>query len=109
MKCRHLILSASMGFAAFLLGPSPALAQSAPTLGSAASFGILGASTVTCTKAAAVDGDVGVWSGTAITGFKPDCTLTGTLHPGDAVAKQAQVDAGLAYFALSLLPCNFTY
>ena len=49
-----------MGFAAFLFGPSAALAQSAPTLGSAADFGILGASTVTCTEAATVDGDVGV-------------------------------------------------
>ncbi|HXB54800.1 MAG TPA: ice-binding family protein [Vicinamibacteria bacterium] len=105
MKSKYLILLASMGFAAFVSGPSPALAAS-PTLGSAASFAILGASTVTCTVAGAVTGDVGVSPGTAITGFNPDCTLTGTLHFGDAVALQAHVDAGLAYLALAAQPCS---
>ena len=62
-------------------------------LGSASNFGVLGATTVTCTGASTVAGDVGVWPGSAITGFNPDCTLTGTLHFGDAVAKQAQADA----------------
>jgi hypothetical protein len=108
MKCKYLILLASMGFAALLLGPSPALAAS-PTLGSAASFGVLGASTVTCTGAGAITGDVGVSPGTAITGFNPDCTLTGTLHPGDAAALQAHVDAGIAYLALAAQPCNFNF
>jgi Ice-binding-like len=109
MKCKYLILMTSMGFAAFLLGPSRALAQSAPTLGSATNFAILGASTVTCTAGGAVTGDVGVSPGTAITGFNPDCTLTGTLHPGDGVALQAHVDAGLAYLALAAQPCNFSF
>jgi hypothetical protein len=80
----------------------------APSLGSAASFAILGSSTVTCTGASAITGDVGVSPGTAITGFNPDCTLTGTLHPGDGVAFQAHLDAELANFALSnllALPC----
>ena len=86
MKSKYSILLASMGFAAFLLCPSPAAAAFAPTLGAAASFGILGASTVTCTVNGAVNGDVGVSPGTAITGFNPTCTLTGTLHPGDGVA-----------------------
>jgi hypothetical protein len=108
MKRKYLILLVSMGFAALLLGPSPALAAS-PTLGSAASFGVLGASTVTCTGAGAITGDVGVSPGTAITGFNPDCTLTGTLHPGDAAALQAHVDAGIAYLALAAQPCNFSF
>jgi hypothetical protein len=108
MKCKYLILLASMGFAALLVGPSPALAAT-PTLGSAASFAVLGASTVTCTGAGIITGDVGVSPGTAITGFNPDCTLTGTLHPGDAAALQAHVDAGLAYLALAAQPCTVTF
>jgi Ice-binding-like len=107
MKCKYLILLLSMGFAALLLDPSPTLAAS--TLGSAANFGVLGASTVTCTGAGAIIGDVGVSPGTAITGFNPDCTLTGTLHAGDGVALQAHVDAGIAYLALAAQPCNFTF
>ncbi len=109
MKCKDVILLASLGVAALFLGPSLASAQSAPTLGSASSFGILGASTVTCTVFGEVTGDVGVSPGTAITGFRPTCTLTGTLHRGDGVALQAHVDAGIAYLALAAQPCSFTF
>jgi hypothetical protein len=57
-------------------------------------FGILGASTVTNTGATHVTGDVGVWAGTAITGFPPG-TLTGTFStgpgPGPAMTAQGQL------------------
>lgn len=86
-----------------------AFAQNAPTLGTASSFGVLGAETVTCTGASAIDGDVGVSPGSAITGFNPTCTLTGTLHAGDAVAAQAQTDAAAAYAALSGAACDRTF
>jgi Ice-binding-like len=91
---------------ALLAGVSPmaALAATAPSLGAAASFAVLGASTVTCTNAAAITGDVGVWPGSAITGF-PDCTLTGTLQAGNGVAKQAHKDATTAYNALAGATC----
>jgi len=67
-------------------------------LGSACSFGILGGSTVTSTPTAgtAVTGDIGVWPGTAITGFPPG-TFTGTEHAGDTVAQTAQGDLTTAY------------
>jgi|HubBroStandDraft_6_1064221.scaffolds.fasta_scaffold00044_33 hypothetical protein len=65
-------------------------------LGSACSFGILGGSTVTNAGPSDVTGDVGVWPGTAITGFPPG-TLTGTLDAGDAVAQTAQGDLTTAY------------
>jgi Ice-binding-like len=92
---------------ATLAGMWPMAAQAAtvPNLGSAANFAVLGASTVTCTKASAVVGDVGVSPGTAITGFNPDCTLTGTIHAGDAVAAQAQSDALVAYNGLVRATC----
>jgi hypothetical protein len=68
-------------------------------LGAACSFGILAGSTVTnvAGTATSVSGDVGVWPGTAITGFGPPATLTGALHAGDSVAMTAQGDLTTAY------------
>ncbi len=66
-------------------------------LGSACSFGILGGSTVTNSGTSTfVSGDIGVWPGSAITGFTPS-NYSGTLHAGDAVAQTAQGDLTTAY------------
>jgi len=67
-------------------------------LGTACSFGILAGSTVTnvVSVGTTVSGDVGVWPGTAITGFPPG-TITGAFHAGDAVAMTAQGDLTTAY------------
>jgi hypothetical protein len=67
-------------------------------MGSACNFGILGGSTVTnaVTAGTAVTGDIGVWPGSAITGFPPG-TLTGTEYIDDAVAMTAQGDLTTAY------------
>jgi hypothetical protein len=106
MKRGYLSPLASVAVAALLSGSSLASAASAPSLGSAESFAILGASTVTCTVASVVNGDVGVSPGSSITGFNPDCTLTGTIHAADGVALQAQLDAGLAFGALAGAACT---
>jgi Ice-binding-like len=66
-------------------------------LGTADPFAVLGGSAVTNTGATIVNGDLGVWPGTAITGFPPGMVTGGTIHASDAVAKQAQLDLITAY------------
>lgn len=85
---------------------SLAWAQSAPSLGSAASFAVLGSSTVTCTGLSTLIGDVGVSPGSAVTGFPVPCTVLGAIHAADAVALQAHYDAALAYAALVAETCT---
>jgi Ice-binding-like/Bacterial Ig-like domain len=75
---------------------SAAACQAIVPLGSACTFGILGGSTVTNLGPSIVAGDIGVWPGSAITGFPPG-TLTGTEYIDDAVAMTAQGDLTTAY------------
>ena len=86
-----------------------ATAQSAPTLGTAQSFAVLGASTVTNTGPTVITGNLGVSPGTAITGFPPGLVAGGAIHAADAVALKAQADNTAAYNNLASQACNFTY
>lgn len=83
------------------------LVTNAPSLGSASSFAVLAASTVTCTNASAIGGDVGVAPGSAITGFNPGCTTSGTIHAGDGVAVAAHADVATAYNSLAGAACEY--
>jgi len=87
------------------LGSAPSL-SAVPSLGTASSFAVLGASTVTNTGLTLITGDVGVSPGTAITGFYPPGTATGTIYYGGPVAAQAQAEALLAYNDLTGLACD---
>jgi hypothetical protein len=83
---------------------SPSHAQ-APSLGTAASFGVLAGSTVTNTNTPTIiTGNVGVSPGSAVTGFPPGIVLGGTIHAADAVALQAQSDDTIAYLNLAGRP-----
>jgi hypothetical protein len=71
--------------------------QATVPLGTACSFGILGATpSVTSSGPSVVTGDIGVWPASSIVGFPPG-TLTGTEYAGDAVAMTAQGDLTTAY------------
>lgn len=78
----------------------------APDLGSAASFVVLGGSTVTNTGSGIFVGNVGVSPGTEIIGFPPGSVMNGAIYSGGAVPQQAQSDANLAYVDLANQQCN---
>ena len=72
-------------------------AQAAVSLGSAANFAVLAGATVTNTGATTINGDLGVSSGTAVTGFPPGI-VNGTQYTGvGSAAVQAQSDLTPAY------------
>jgi Ice-binding-like len=116
-------LSASLIALAALLSMAPIQgAWAAGLLGSAESFAVLGATTVTTAGPSVVTGDLGVSPGTACTGFPTPCTdptniggtVNGTIYAGgsvalQAVSAQAQKDAHIAYAALLGQTCTKTY
>ena len=72
-------------------------------LASAASFAVLGGSTVTSTGFTILDGNLGVFPGTSITGFGPGVVKHGAIYAGGSVAAQAQADLATGYnFAAGL-------
>jgi len=84
----------------------PALAQSAPSLGAASTFSVLGGQAVTCTDSI-ITGDVGVSPTPAFTNTA--CTIVGGTPPAtDAAAALARTAFLSAYNALGLMPCSQT-
>ncbi|AFR27491.1 hypothetical protein ARUE_c05560 [Arthrobacter sp. Rue61a] len=81
---------------AIILQQSPAFAATPVNLGTAASYSVLAATTVTNTGPTTLQRDLGLSPGTAITGFPPGIAA-GTTHAADAVALQAQSDLTTAY------------
>jgi hypothetical protein len=114
---RSTLASAIVALAAIVITASAVSAQS---LGSAQSFAVLGATTVTNTGATVITGNAGVSPGTALTGFLPPPANTisgpgtvttgpglvhGTIFAAGPVAAQAHGDAGMAYANIGALPC----
>ena len=87
-------------------GFSPASAQTAPSLGSAQRFAVLGGSTVTNTGSSVITGDLGVSPGSAVTGFPPGLVVSGTIHGADAAALAAQAAVTTAYNTLVVEACT---
>lgn len=106
MKRKRLHLAAVAGFAALVGGNAPAWAQTAPSLGSAQSFAVLGSSTVTNTGPSVITGDLGVSPGSAVTGFPPGLVVGGMIHAADAFALSAQGSVTTAYNSLAGQSCT---
>jgi hypothetical protein len=81
-------------------------AQTAPGLGAAASYAVLGGQTVTNTGPTTINGDLGVSPGTAVTNFPPGIVTGGSIHSADANALDAQGAVTTAYNALAAQPCT---
>lgn len=97
---------ASAAFAAITCGLSSASAQTAPSLGAAHGYAVLGGSAVTNTGTTVVTGDLGLSPGSAVTGFPPGIVLSGTIHAADAGAAAAQVSLTAAYNSLASQGCT---
>ncbi len=90
--------AANSGFAlpagnAMLLRPA---STAAVDLRSAGAFAVLAGSTVTSSGRTHIAGDVGIASGTAITGFPPG-SIRGTLYDGGRIAVKAEHDLATAF------------
>ncbi len=85
---------------ALLMVVQPAAdAATMPVLGSASTFAVLAATTVTNTGNSTLDGNLGLSPGTSITGFPPG-SITSPFQefpPGGTVAGQAQTDLTAGY------------
>ncbi|MCA1625629.1 MAG: ice-binding family protein [Acidobacteria bacterium] len=106
---RKFTLSALVAFAIIMSASfvnNVSAQTTAPNLGAATSFAVLGSSTVTNTGPSVVIGDLGVSPGTAVTGFPVPGTVVGTIRTNDAVAIQARTDATAAFNNLVGQACN---
>ncbi len=93
-----------LGSSILALSAFNAHADQLTILGTADSFAVLGASTVTNTGATVLSGNLGVSPGLAITGFNsPGIVTNGSIYTGNGVASAAQSDALTGYNTLAAL------
>src|SRR6476660_9558351 len=105
----HSGVLARLAFFGMLLISAAAPAAVAPSLGTAQSFAVLGATpNVNNTGPTVVTGDLGVSPAAAVVGFPPG-TVIGTIHAADATAASAQSSNTTAYGVLAGEACNTSF
>jgi hypothetical protein len=105
------LVALMMTMAVLLTTGTTAGAAIVPTvpLGTSANYAVLGASTVTNTGGSTLDGSLGLWPGTSITGFPPGKVLApATTDTTNAAALQAQLALTAAYVNAAGRPIDAT-
>jgi len=85
-----------VGASSSVLSDGQACIHPAPDLKTANKFAIIASTTVTNTGRSVVNGDIGVFPGSAVTGFSPHGILIGTMHSADTAAQTASIDVATA-------------
>ena len=83
-----------LAVAAMFVSHDATAVQTLVPLGSTTPFAVLAATTVTTVPTTMINGDLGVSPGNTVTGAP---IVNGTLHLGDPIAAQAQLDLTIAY------------
>src|SRR5688572_2331270 len=94
----------SLSMLLVLIAPDGASAATTPTLGAAASYGILSSTYTNTSAGTTINGDIGFTTGPAV--------VPGGTHPNygsGAPYAQAVTDQGTALSALASQPCTFTF
>jgi Ice-binding-like len=105
MKNKNSVIIALAILCAFgLAGPMGALAATTPSLGQAATFGVLGSSFINTTPGTIINGDLGYTTGSAVAPV-----VSGLTHTADSVYNQAGIDQNAALSNLNSQPCTFTF
>ncbi|HUP61615.1 MAG TPA: IPTL-CTERM sorting domain-containing protein [Thermoanaerobaculia bacterium] len=86
----------------------PALAQTAPRFGDAASFVVLGNGSVTNSGATQITGNVGVSPGNTVNGLSSANFLLGEVRRDDALARAGRSDGNRIDDELAGTPCHIT-
>ncbi|MDB5541269.1 MAG: Outer rane autotransporter barrel [Devosia sp.] len=95
---RHAPLSADL--LACMLAPCILVMATSAGAQELNSFAVLAGSTITNVGPTVINGNVGLWPGTAVTGFPPGLVTGGSIYANNAVALQAQNDLTTAYNVL---------
>lgn len=94
------IVTAAFPVSVAAIEPLPENPQVEPDLGTADTYGVIAASTVTNTGATTITGDLALSPGTSVTGAP---TVTGTSNVANGAAATAALDANTAYLAMEAL------